>query len=387
MGMPDIFISYARSTAAQAQAIADALRALGYGVWRDDELPPHRAYAEVIEERLQAAKAVLVIWSAEAVKSEWVQSEADRGRAARKLVQLRVDDAPLPMPFDRIQCAEMTGWNGERHAAGWRKVVDSLAALIGGMTTGDPMGLVLEAPLALPSKPSIAVLPFTNMSDDREQEFLADGMTEDVITGLSLNPNLFVIARSSTFSYKGKSPGIRVVGRDLGVRTVLEGSVRRVGEMLRVTAQLIDTGTEAHIWAQAFDRPLTSMFEMQDEITAGIVAALTSHLAHAVTPEVARARPENLEAWELCQRASAHFLVASDAASRRVPRSCCVGRWRKTRATPKPGCHWAWPSLIAGWWSLERARRTTWKRREPASSEVRVWHRPIQTCSLAKATS
>src|SRR5271154_3922800 len=102
--MADVFISYARSTASEAHAVAEALRALGYNVWRDDDLPAHRAYAEVIQERLSAAKAVVVIWSVEAAKSEWVQSEADRARADHKLVQLRIDDAVLPMPFDRIQC-------------------------------------------------------------------------------------------------------------------------------------------------------------------------------------------------------------------------------------------------------------------------------------------
>src|SRR5216684_8608226 len=98
--MSDIFISYARSTAAQAQQVAEGLRALGYGVWRDDEIPAHRAYADVIQERLKAAKAVLVVWSAEAVRSEWVRSEAERARAERKLVQLNLDGAELPMPFD-----------------------------------------------------------------------------------------------------------------------------------------------------------------------------------------------------------------------------------------------------------------------------------------------
>src|ERR1700751_5680340 len=105
--MAEIFISYARSTAAKAQQIAEALRGLGYGVWRDDELPAHRSYAEVIEERLRSAKAVVVVWSAEAVKSEWVQSEADRARTERKLVQLILDGSKLPMPFDQIQCAEL----------------------------------------------------------------------------------------------------------------------------------------------------------------------------------------------------------------------------------------------------------------------------------------
>ncbi len=108
--MSDIFVSYARSTAAQAQQIAEALRALGYGVWRDDELPAHRSYGDVIEERLKAARAVVVIWSAEAAKSEWVRSEADRARTDRKLVQLSVDGTPLPMPFDQIQCADLSGW-------------------------------------------------------------------------------------------------------------------------------------------------------------------------------------------------------------------------------------------------------------------------------------
>jgi pimeloyl-ACP methyl ester carboxylesterase len=129
--MSDVFISYARSTETQAHQIAEALRALGYAVWRDDDLPAHRAYAEVIEERLKAAKAVVVVWSAEAVKSQWVQSEADKARADRKLVQLSIDGAALPMPFDRIQCADMSGWKGDLRAPGWRKVVASIADLIG----------------------------------------------------------------------------------------------------------------------------------------------------------------------------------------------------------------------------------------------------------------
>src|SRR5579859_7215973 len=124
--MSEIFISYARSTAAKAQQIAEALRGLGYGVWRDDELPAHRSYAEVIEERLRAAKAVVVVWSSEAVRSEWVQSESDRARTERKLVQLTVDGAPLPMPFDRIQYANLTGWSGDLDAHDWKKVVASV---------------------------------------------------------------------------------------------------------------------------------------------------------------------------------------------------------------------------------------------------------------------
>jgi hypothetical protein len=129
--MSDVFISYARSTAKRAQQVAEALRRLGYEVWRDDELPAHRSYTDVIAERLRAAKAVVVIWPAEAVKSEWVQSEADGARADHKLVQLSIDGAPLPMPFDRIQRADLVGWSGDVDAPGWRKVVASIRDLAG----------------------------------------------------------------------------------------------------------------------------------------------------------------------------------------------------------------------------------------------------------------
>src|SRR5215469_359409 len=133
--MSDVFISYARSTTKQAQGVAQALRGLGFQVWRDDELPPHRDYTDVIEERLRVAKAVLVIWSAEAVKSQWVRAEANVAREAGTLVQLRLDDAPPPLPFNQIQCADLASWLGERDHAEWRKVVDSVAALVSGAAT------------------------------------------------------------------------------------------------------------------------------------------------------------------------------------------------------------------------------------------------------------
>jgi len=129
--MSQVFISYARSTANEAQQIAAAVRSLGYAVWRDDELPPHRDYTEVIEERLREAEAVVVVWSAEAVKSQWVRAEANVAREAGTLVQLRVDGATPPLPFNQIQCADLSQWSGQRSHPEWRKVADSITALIG----------------------------------------------------------------------------------------------------------------------------------------------------------------------------------------------------------------------------------------------------------------
>jgi len=136
-------------------------------------------------------------------------------------------------------------------------------------------------PLALPDRPSIAVLPFTNMSGDAGQEYFSDGITEDIITELSRFSELFVIARNSSFQYKGKSPDIRQVGRELGVRYVLEGSIRRAGDRVRITAQLIDATTGAHRWAERYDRKLEDVFAVQDEVARTITSILAAHVSRA----------------------------------------------------------------------------------------------------------
>src|SRR5918993_2279616 len=156
--------------------------------------------------------------------------------------------------------------------------------------------------LPLPDKPSIAVLPFTNMSGDPEQEYFADGMTEDIITGLPRLKWLFVIARNSTFAYKSKAVDVRQVGQDLGVRYVLEGSVRVSGSRIRITDQLIEAATGRHIWAERYDRQLDDVFAVQDEITASVVVAIEPHLYAEEGARVASQSPENISTWGLVVR-------------------------------------------------------------------------------------
>jgi adenylate cyclase len=154
-------------------------------------------------------------------------------------------------------------------------------------------------PLTLPDKPSIAVLPFTNMSGDQEQEYFADGMAEDIITALSRVRWLFVIARNSSFTYKGRAVDVKQVGRELGVRYVLEGSVRKVGSRVRITGQLIEATTGAHLWADRFDGDLSDIFELQDEVTHKVVGAIEPSLRNAEI-ERTRAKPTgNLDAYDL----------------------------------------------------------------------------------------
>jgi adenylate cyclase len=160
--------------------------------------------------------------------------------------------------------------------------------------------------LTLPAKPSIAVLSFNNMSADPDQEFFADGLTEDIITELSRFMSLFVTARNSTFAFKGKSLDVKEVGKRLGVRYVVEGSVRRAGNRIRITAQLIDALTDAHLWAERYDRDLEDIFAVQDEVTRAIVTAIEPHLASTERESARRKPPENLGAWECYQRGMWH---------------------------------------------------------------------------------
>jgi TolB-like protein/class 3 adenylate cyclase len=153
-------------------------------------------------------------------------------------------------------------------------------------------------PLPLPDKPSIAVLPFQNMSGDPEQEYFADGIVEDVITALSRFKSLFVIARNSSFAYKGKSPDIRQVGRELGVRYVLEGSVRKAGSRLRITAQLIDADSGAHTWADRFEGSLEDVFALQDEVTEKVVVAIAPRVERAEMARAKRRHSSNTDAYD-----------------------------------------------------------------------------------------
>ena len=164
-------------------------------------------------------------------------------------------------------------------------------------------GTSVHPALALPDKPSIAVLPFQNMSGDAEQEYFADGMVEDIITGLSRIKWLFVIARNSTFTYKGRAVDVKQVGRELGVRYVLEGSVRRALDRVRVTGQLIDTATGAHVWAERYDRKFEDIFALQDEITLSVVGAIEPSLRLAEIERVKRKRSDSLDAYDLVLQA------------------------------------------------------------------------------------
>jgi TolB-like protein/class 3 adenylate cyclase/Tfp pilus assembly protein PilF len=230
---------------------------------------------------------------AEAQPGGIVVSGALHEAAAGKLEAKFIDLGRLSLKnIERPVQAYMVDWNEGRRQP-----------VVSAVSTG------ADAPLPLPDKPSIAVLPFQNMSGDPEQEYFADGIVEDIITALSRFRELFVIARNSSFTYKGRAVDIKRVGRELGVRYVLEGSVRKAANRLRITAQLIDAENGAHLWADRFDGPMEDVFQLQDEVTAKVVNLIAPRLQQSDLERVRRKPTERLDAYDCFLRGMA---TASD---------------------------------------------------------------------------
>ena len=309
--MADIFISYARPNEPLARKAAEALRAAGYAVWRDDELPAHRAYSDVIEERIKSAKAVLVLWSNEAVKSQWVRAEADAARELGTLVQVSIDGILPPMPFNQIQCADLFGWTGDVSWPGWSKVESSIASLAGA-------GSAADEPSPEPARrAAVCVLPFVNMSGDAEQEYFSDGISEDIIIDLSKVSALSVVARNIAFSFKGKPVDAMALTRQLNITHVLEGSVRKAGQRVRITAQLVDGKSGDPVWGDRYDRDLTDIFAIQDEISKAIVGALKLKLLPQEKKAIEQRGTTNTDAYNLYLMARQHWISGNDGDSRR----------------------------------------------------------------------
>jgi adenylate cyclase len=261
----DIFLSYARESAETAAQVAAVLRQQGYSVWFDEELPAHRAYADVIAAELDTAKAVLVLWSESAAVSQWVRSEANRARENGKLVQARVDGARLPMPFDQIQCAQLDLAGDIAAGAAWRSVTGSLAALIHGEE-------VAVGPSVTPrgkSNPSVAIIALRELGTP-SGDYLGEGLAEEIISTLAVLPGLRVVPGSAA----GDGLGPREAAIAMNADTYLEGSVRKAGDRARISVRLVDSATGGALWSETFDRTLADVFAVQEEIAEAVAAAL-----------------------------------------------------------------------------------------------------------------
>ncbi|MFD2055167.1 winged helix-turn-helix domain-containing tetratricopeptide repeat protein [Mesorhizobium calcicola] len=273
-------------------------KSLAFGPFRldtDTGILFHGVEPTPLGQRAVALLALLVEQAGTPVPKEALV-EAAWPRQAIEDSNLTVQIAAVRRLFEQL--AGGASWIETLPRRGYRYVGPAVTA--GG---GDPTVGAAARAILTPDKPSVAVLPFSNLSGDPEQDYFADGMVDDIITGLARINWLLVIARNSTFTYKGRAVDVKQVGRELGVRYVLEGSVRRAGGHVRVTGQMIDASTGAHVWAERYDRSSDDIFALQDEIAISAVGAIAPSLRRAEIDRVKRRRPDNLDAYDLVLRA------------------------------------------------------------------------------------
>jgi adenylate cyclase len=292
----DVFLSHSAADRAAATAVLEALERAGMRCWiAPRDVPAGSEYGQQIVDAVKSCRVFLVIFSENANSSPHVRREVERAVSCdRAIVPFRIADVA---PTGAMEyCLGGTHWFDaypaplEPHVA---RLVTTLRQMLGpAVRKGE------DAAAAEPAaRPSVVVLPFTNMSGDPEQEYFSDGITEDVITDLSKVSGLFVVARNTAFTYKGKAVKVQEICRELGVKYVLEGSVRKAGARVRVTGQLIDGADGGHVWADRYDRDLTDIFAIQDEITHAIVEQLKVKLLPREQRSIAQAPTDNVEAY------------------------------------------------------------------------------------------
>ena len=301
--MADVFISYARSDKARVAPLVAAIEARGWSVWWDPEISPGEEFDRQIARELEKAAAVVVVWTPKSVESRWVRGEAREGAERGILVPVRFEAASLPIDVRAFHTTDLDEAGLGAGSPQMQEILRALEDVIARRRAVEPGPAKRDSPpetaAAKPSRTAICVLPFANMSGDPEQEYFSDGITEDIITDLSKVSALAVISRNSAFVYKGRNVEVPKVARELRVGHVLEGSVRKVGGRVRITAQLVDAATNDHVWAERYDRDLSDIFALQDEISQAIVKVLKVKLLPAEKEAIEQRGTDNAEAYNL----------------------------------------------------------------------------------------
>jgi len=346
-----VFLSYSRDDVAAAKQLAACIDSAGHQVWWDRQIEGGSRFTTEIDRELKGAEAVVVIWTKSSVESPWVQDEAAEGRDNGRLVPILLGTDKAPLGFRQFQSIDFGSWNGDADPPSLDALLRAIA-----QKGGEPRATASGAEGVAKGRQhraAICVLPFVNMSGDPEQEYFSDGISEDIITDLSKVSALSVVARNTAFQFKGEAVDVKQVANTLGVDHVLEGSVRKAGNRVRITAQLIDGKAGDHLWADRYDRDLTDIFAIQDEISKAIVAALQLKLLPEEIKAIEARGTTNVEAYNLYLMARQQLI---DGAFGDPRRDETIVRICKQATVLDPNYAQAW-ALMAF-----------------AQSELRFWH-------------
>ena len=349
--MARVFLSYAREDIAAAKHLAAGIERAGHSVWWDHHIQGGSRFASEIDRELKSADAVVVIWSKTSVDSAWVQDEAAEGRDSGRLIPALMGPVKPPLGFRQFQSIDLGKWDGDDEPAAIGDLIAAIAQVTG---EAQPKAETGTRPQKAKSRrASVCVLPFMNMSGDPEQEYFSDGITEDIITDLSKVSALSVIARNTAFTFKGQSVDVKDVAKTLGVDHVLEGSVRKAGNRVRITAQLIDGKAGDHHWADRYDRDLNDIFAIQDEISKAIVEALKIKLLPEEEQAIEFRGTESADAYNLYLMARQQWVEGGMGNSRRDE---AIVRFCKQAVKVDPNYAQAWALMAL------------------ALAELRFWH-------------
>mgnify|MGYP003295911273 CR=1 FL=1 len=342
---PTIFLSYAHNDARRAEQLASALTARGFTVWWDNLIEGGAQFAKSIRAALEAADAVVVLWSAASIESDWVADEAAQGRERKRLVPLSLDGSLPPLGFRQYQTIDLASWRGKANAPQIEAIDRAIAIAIGNspgtvparrlsggarvdrrhallLGTGAAVVAAGAGTYALrdrlfgppASDRTIAVLPFKNLSGDEAQSYLSDGLTEEIRSALTRNVGLRVLAATSSNTARDHSEGATAIAAKLGVASLLEGSVQRAGDVVRVAIELTDGKTGFSIWSQRIDARLTDIFAFQSNVARTVSNALSVRMA---TEDPAPGGTHNVAAFEDYLRGKALYNLAKDEATDR----------------------------------------------------------------------
>ncbi|UNK57247.1 TIR domain-containing protein [Pseudoxanthomonas daejeonensis] len=337
--MADIFVSYSRQDRARVAPLVAALEAQGWSVWWDPEINPGEEFDSLISRELEGARSLIVVWTPQSVDSRWVRGEARDAADRGVLVPVRFEHAKLPIDFRALHATDLDDWDGDRGHAAFVSLCKALEGKLGAPKP-DPV------PARKSSQVSICVLPFANMSGDPEQEYFSDGITEDIITDLGKVSALSIVSRNLAFSFKGATGGVADIGRQTKATHVLAGSVRKAGDRVRITAQLVDAARDSQVWGERYDRDLNDIFALQDEISKAIVSALKLTLLPQEKQALEQRATTNAEAYKLYLMARQFWLRDNERNNEIVIRIC------KHVVKLDPNYAQAWATMALAQWNL-----------------------------------
>ena len=358
--MADIFISYSRQDKDRVAPLVAALEAEGWSVWWDPEITPGEEFDSLISRELESARALVVVWTPQSVDSRWVRGEARDAADRGLLVPVRFDNARLPIDFRAVHTTDLDGWANDTQGAAFKGLRKSLEAKLGAPKKPAPPA----AAGGRKSEVSICVLPFANMSGDPEQEYFSDGITEDIITDLGKVSALSIVSRNMAFSFKGATGGVAEIGRQTKAAYVLVGSVRKAGERVRITAQLVNAANDAQVWGDRYDRDLKDIFALQDEISKAIVAALKLTLLPEEKLALEQRATTNVKAYKFYLMARQFSVMGNERHQEIIVRLC------KRAVELDPSYAAPWATMAIAQWDMHRRSACPEDGQEAASRAI-----------------